>query len=95
MSDLDPRLGGEVGTARVLFSAARARYEREGHQDVVMLKDGSALATVSYGSLSWLVPEILKNRGQAEVLDPPHVRESVREAAERLHRALKPATSRR
>ncbi len=95
MSDLDPRLGGEVGTARVLFSAARARYEREGHQDVVMLKDGSALATVSYGSLSWLVPEILKNRGQAEVLDPPHVRESVREAAERLHRALRPATSRR
>jgi predicted DNA-binding transcriptional regulator YafY len=95
MSDLDPRLGGEVGTARVLFSPARARYEREGHRDVAMLADGAALATVSYGSLSWLVPEILKNRGQAEVLDPPHVRESVREAAERLLRSFTPATTHR
>ena len=32
-----------------------------------MLAGGSALALVSYGSLSWLVPEILKHRGQAEV----------------------------
>ncbi len=95
MSDLDPRLGGEVGTARVLFSPLRARYEREGRRDVAMLKDGSALASVSYGSLSWLVPEILKSRGQAEVLDPPHVRESVREAAERLLRSFSPATTRR
>ncbi|MDX6549425.1 MAG: hypothetical protein QOJ31_109, partial [Gaiellales bacterium] len=39
--------------------------------------------------------EILKNRGQAEVLDPPHVRESVREAAERLLRSFTPAASRR
>ena len=94
MRDLDPQLGGEVGTARVLFSPARARYEREGRHDVTMLTGGSALAAVSYGSLTWLVPEILKNRGEAEVLDPPHVRESVREAAERLLRAVSRAASR-
>jgi predicted DNA-binding transcriptional regulator YafY len=88
MRDLEQHLGGEIGTARVLFSPARARYEREGRRDVIMLRDGSALAAVSYGSLSWLVPEILKNRGEAEVLDPPHVRESVREAADRLLRSV-------
>ena len=70
MRDLDPQLGGEVGTARVLFSPARARYEREGRHDVTMLTGGAALAAVSYGSLTWLVPEILKHRGEAEVLDP-------------------------
>jgi len=94
MRDLEQHLGGEIGTARVLFSPARARYEREGRRDVTMLRDGSALAAVSYGSLSWLVPEILKNRGAAEVLDPPHVRESVREAADRLLRAVTAAPAR-
>ena len=87
MRDLEPELGGKVGTARVLFSPARARYEREGRHDVTMLEDGSALAVVSYGSLSWLVPEILKHRGEAEVLDPPQLRESVRKAASRLQRS--------
>jgi proteasome accessory factor C len=94
MSDLDPELGGEVGTARVLFSPARARYEREGRHDVVMLADGSALATVSYGSRSWLVPEILKHRGEAVVIDPPQLRQAVRKAASRLQRSLRRAATR-
>jgi proteasome accessory factor C len=94
MRDLEPELGGKVGTARVLFSPARARYEREGRHDVTMLEDGSALAVVSYGSLSWLVPEILKHRGEAEVLDPPQLRESVRKAASKLQRSLGRATTR-
>ena len=42
MSDLDSHLGGEIGTAKVLFSSKRARYEREGRPDVQMLADGSA-----------------------------------------------------
>ena len=42
-----------------------------------------------------LVAEILKNRGEAEVLDPPHVRESVREAADRMLRSLTAAPARR
>jgi predicted DNA-binding transcriptional regulator YafY len=94
MRDLDPELGGKVGTARVLFSPARGRYEREGRPDVTMLADGSALALVSYGSLSWLVPEILKHRGEAEVLDPPHLRGQVGGAASKLQRALSRAPTR-
>src|SRR5205807_578257 len=50
MRDLEQHLGGEIGTARVLFSPARARYEREGRRDVTMLRDVSALAAVSYGT---------------------------------------------
>src|SRR5205807_2643368 len=70
MRDLEQHLGGEIGTARVLFSPARARYEREGRRDVTMLRDGSPLAAVSYGSLSWLGPEILKNRAAALLRSP-------------------------
>ena len=33
MSDLDSHLGGEIGTAKVLFSPKRARYEREGRPE--------------------------------------------------------------
>ncbi|MDX6591720.1 MAG: proteasome accessory factor [Gaiellales bacterium] len=94
MHDLVPQLGGVVGTARILFSAERGRYEREGRPDVAALADGGALADVRYGSLEWLVPEILKNRGEAEVLDPPVVRERVREAAQQLLRTLTPAAAR-
>jgi predicted DNA-binding transcriptional regulator YafY len=83
-----------VGTARVLFAPERARSEREGRRDVPMLTDGSARAAVSYGSLRWLVPEILKHRGHAEVIDPPHVRESVLKAAQKLQRVLSTAPSR-
>ena len=78
----------------VLFAPERARYEREGRRDVTMLTDGSALAAVSYGSLRWLVPEILKHRGHAEVLDPPHVRESVLKAAKKLQRSFTRAPAR-
>ena len=91
MSDLQQHLGGEVGTARVLFSPARGRYEREGRHDVTMLTDGSALAAVSYGSLSWLVPEILKTAGRPRCSTRRTLRESVREAADRLLRAVSAA----
>ncbi len=61
MADLDVQLGGEVGTARLLVRAQRARYEREGRprRD----PDGrrlSAMVDVTYGSLEWLVPEMLR-----------------------------------
>jgi proteasome accessory factor C len=94
MQDLVPQLGGVVGTARILFSPGRSRYEREGRPDVAALADGAALAHVRYGSLGWLVPEILKNRGEAEVLDPPVARERVREAALELLRTVTPAAAR-
>jgi proteasome accessory factor C len=84
MRDLDPSLGGDVGTALVWFAPERARWELEGRPNARRTADGGALDRVAYGSLDWLVPEILRMRGQAEVLEPAGVRERVRATAERL-----------
>jgi proteasome accessory factor C len=84
MADLDHSLGGDVGVARVWFSAGRARWELEGRPGTRPLEDGSAVAEVTYGSRAWLISEILRYRGQAEVLEPAIVREEVAEAAAAL-----------
>jgi proteasome accessory factor BC len=84
MADLDHSLGGDVGVARVWFSAGRARWELEGRPATRPLEDGSAVAEVTYGSRAWLISEILRYRGQAEVLEPAIVREEVAEAAATL-----------
>ena len=81
MVDLDHQLGGEVGMARVRFSSERARWELEGRRGTRATADGGAVATITYGSLDWLVPEIMRYRGHAEVLDPPALRTHVRDAA--------------
>ncbi len=81
MADLDHSLGGDVGVARVWFSAGRARWELEGRPGTRPLEDGSAVAEVTYGSRAWLISEILRYRGQAEVLEPATVRQEVAEAA--------------
>jgi proteasome accessory factor BC len=86
MGDLDHSLGGEVGVARIRFSAERARWELEGRPGTRALEDGSAVADVTYGSRTWLISEILRYRGHAEVLEPAAVRRQVAdEAAELLH----------
>jgi predicted DNA-binding transcriptional regulator YafY len=42
------------------------------------------VADVTYGSRAWLVSEILRYRGQAEVLEPATVRREVADAATAL-----------
>ena len=86
MGDLDHSLGGDVGVARVWFSAERARWELEGRPGTRPLEDGSAVADVTYGSRAWLISEILRYRGHAEVLEPAVVRSQVAEAASALLR---------
>jgi proteasome accessory factor C len=86
MGDLDHSLGGDVGVARVWFSAERARWELEGRPGTRALEDGSAVADVTYGSRAWLISEILRYRGHAEVLEPAAVRHQVAEAASALLR---------
>ena len=86
MGDLDHSLGGDVGVARVWFSAERARWELEGRPGTRALEDGSAVADVTYGSRAWLISEILRYRGHAEVLEPAIVRQQVAEAASALLR---------
>jgi proteasome accessory factor C len=84
MGDLDQSLGGEVGVARVWFSAERARWELEGRPGTRPLEDGSAVADVTYGSRAWLISEILRYRGHAEVLEPAGVRSQAAAAASAL-----------
>ncbi len=44
----------------------------------------AALVQITYGSHGWLVPEILRHRGEAEVLEPPALRELVKATAAEL-----------
>jgi predicted DNA-binding transcriptional regulator YafY len=68
--------------ARVRFSPARARWELEGRREARSTGDGGAVADITYGSWDWLGPEILRYRGEAEVLDPPALRAHVKETAQ-------------
>jgi predicted DNA-binding transcriptional regulator YafY len=52
------------------------------------------VADVTYGSREWLVSEILRYRGQAEVVEPAVVRTQVRRSAERLLGELSPVALR-
>jgi predicted DNA-binding transcriptional regulator YafY len=84
----------DVSTARVLFSpvVGRWRVERGAHP----LAKGYALEEVRFGSLDWLVGEILSYRGEAEVLEPVELRREVLQRAKRLKSLLgkKPARAR-
>jgi proteasome accessory factor BC len=84
----------DVSTARVLFSpvVGRWRVERGAHP----LAKGYALEEVRFGSLDWLVGEILSYRGEAEVLEPVELRREVLQRAKRLKSLLgkKPARTR-
>jgi proteasome accessory factor C len=51
---------------------------------VAELDDGAVLVEFPYKGTDWLVREVLKEAGDATVLDPPDAREAVLAAAERL-----------
>jgi proteasome accessory factor BC len=83
----------DVSTARVLFSPAvgRWRVERGAHP----LARGYAIEEVRFGSLDWLVGEILSYRGEAEVLEPADLRQEILRRAKRVKPpAKKPARAR-
>jgi proteasome accessory factor C len=84
----------DVSTARVLFSPAVGRWRVE--RGAQPLAKGHALEEVRFGSLDWLVGEILSYRGEAEVLEPADLRREVLRRAKRLQTALgkKPARAR-
>ena len=82
---------GEVPTsqrARVWISPERARWAREDRSVVEELKDGAVIVELAYGGHEYLAREILKEAGDAAVLEPEEAREAVLAAAE----ALMPAT---
>ena len=87
-ADVDgwPRTG-EVSasrTARVWISPERARWAREQRKVVGAWDDGSIAVELSFAGVDWLVREVLKEAGDAAVLDPPDARAAVLAAAARI-----------
>jgi proteasome accessory factor C len=71
-------------TARVWVSPERARWAREARRVVAERADGSVIVELSFAGVDWLVREILREAGDAAVLEPADAREAVRTAVERL-----------
>jgi proteasome accessory factor BC len=78
---------GEVpasAVARVWVSPERARWAREARRVVEEWSDGAVVVELSFAGVDWLVREILKEAGDAAVLEPEDAREAVRAAVARL-----------
>ena len=93
-ADLDPVADvegwprtGEVGGSRmahVWISPEQARWAREERTVLAELDDGAVIVEWAFKGDRYLVKEILKEAGDAAVLEPADVREQVLAAAERL-----------
>jgi proteasome accessory factor BC len=81
-----PRTGTVEGSrlARVWISAEQARWAREKRTVVAELEDGAVVVEYPFKGIDYLVKEILKEAGDAAVLEPADAREAVLAAAERL-----------
>jgi proteasome accessory factor C len=91
-SEFELREGFEPGhlsgalVAKVLYSSAVARWEVE--RGARALTDGSAINEQTVGSPEWLIGEILRYRGEAELIEPPELRRRIAERAQTLAREL-------
>ena len=74
-------------SARVWVSPDRARWAREARRVVEERTDGSVIVELSFAGVDWLVREILREAGDAAVVEPPDAREAVRAAVARLNDA--------
>jgi len=100
-SDVDPAADvdgwprtGEVPSsrrARIWISPERARWAREERTVVAELEDGAVIVELGFAGVDWLVREVLKEAGDAVVLEPEDARAEVRAAAETIRSA--PATA--
>jgi predicted DNA-binding transcriptional regulator YafY len=81
-----PRTGTIEGSrvAHVWISPAQARWAREKRVVVAELEDGAVVVEYPFNGTDFLVKEILKEAGDAAVLEPADAREAVLAAAERL-----------
>jgi proteasome accessory factor C len=71
-------------SARVWVAPERARWAREARRVVEECDDGSVIVELSFAGTDWLVREILREAGDAAVIEPEDAREAVREAVARL-----------
>jgi len=74
-------------TARVWVSPDRARWAREARRVVEERVDGSVIVELSFAGVDWLVREILREAGDAALLEPQDAREAARAAVARLREA--------
>jgi proteasome accessory factor BC len=104
-SDVDPAADvdgwprtGEVPSsrrARIWISPERARWAREERSVVAELDDGAVIVELGYAGVDWLIREVLKEAGDAVVIDPADARAEVRNAAEAIRDAPAPAVATR
>ncbi len=87
------KLESERRTATVRFSAKVARWHVE--RGARPLKDGAALEELAFGSVEWLVGELLSFRGDGVVVEPQDLRGIVAKRARELQRELAPPRARR
>ena len=81
---------GEVpasAMARVWVSPERARWAREARRVVGECGDGAVIVELGFAGVDWLVREILKEAGDAAVIEPEDAREAVLAAVGRLREA--------
>src|SRR5581483_3589034 len=87
-ADVDgwPRTGEVPASrrARVWISPTRARWAREERRVVAELQDAAVIVERGFAGLRYLVRDVLKEAGDAVVLEPDDAREAVRRAAEAI-----------
>ncbi|MBV9364089.1 MAG: WYL domain-containing protein [Solirubrobacterales bacterium] len=96
-ADVDgwPRTGEVPASrrARVWISPERARWAREERTVTEELADGAVVVERGFASLRYLVRDVLKEAGDAVVLEPDDARAAVREAAEAIRTDIAPVTA--
>jgi proteasome accessory factor BC len=70
--------------ARIWISPERARWAREERRVVDELTDGAVIVEQPFAGAEWLAREVLKEAGDAVVLEPDDARRAVLDAAEEL-----------
>jgi proteasome accessory factor BC len=90
-ADVDgwPRTGEVPASqrAQMWISAERARWAREERTVLAELEDGSVIVELGFAGVQWLTREVLKEAGDAVVLEPQDARDAVRRAAEAILRS--------
>jgi predicted DNA-binding transcriptional regulator YafY len=71
-------------SARVWVAPERARWAREARRVVAECADGAVITELSFAGVDWLVGEILREAGDAAVLEPQDAREAVGAAVARV-----------
>jgi proteasome accessory factor C len=97
-ADVDgwPRTGEVPASrrARVWISPERARWAREERRITAELDDGAVVIERGFASMRYLVRDVLKEAGDAVVLEPADARAAVRDSAGAIRAAATPVAAR-